>query len=668
MPVARFEMPDGRIARFEVPEGTTPEQAQAMIQESMAQQTTAPQSQAVEAAPVQQPEGINAGDLSRAGLQGLTFGFADEAGAALAAAVGKAAQSVGALPGDQQYMDIYRDMKGQLQADQNKFQAEHPFASFGAELAGGIATGLPAKAISAGKSIFGLAKEGAKQGAKFGALYGAGTAETGETLGESAVNTAQGTATGGAIGGLAGGIATPLIGGVGRAIGTGVKRIKDVMNSKQITGSMGGDDIANAVTDEEAAIMVGEIAERAGLSADDIAKKLETLGSKGTLADVDENFAFQLHDAISRFSPAKGAVRKQYAERIIGEHSDVLKSLSKQFDNYSADDVYAALDKSAKERKKIAGPLYDKAFSMQFPENLASNKIFRIENVQKALKAGENLAKNDPDRLMEIDGVMKARPLGPVEKLHYAKKSLWDQAQTLKRAGSLEEARFIDAQRKEVDKVLNSIPEYEQARKIWSSSLEVDAAADIGRDILNMPAREFSDAVKRMNPHELEMAKMGALSSASDKIEKTGDKRSVARILIKDEATRKKMQVLFGGTDEIDSLMKSADKWDTFRKTNSILSQQSKTREFTQASQEIDAITSAITQKASKQVLDLLKGERLTADRANMVAKILSKEGITKDEVQRLINLNRKMFTPKLSSDLAIKSTTIPATKELQEL
>lgn len=31
MPIARFEMPDGRIARFEVPEGTTPEQAQAMI-------------------------------------------------------------------------------------------------------------------------------------------------------------------------------------------------------------------------------------------------------------------------------------------------------------------------------------------------------------------------------------------------------------------------------------------------------------------------------------------------------------------------------------------------------------------------------------------------------------------------------------------------------------
>jgi hypothetical protein len=38
MPIARFEMPDGRIGRFEVPEGTTPEQAQSLIAESLSQQ------------------------------------------------------------------------------------------------------------------------------------------------------------------------------------------------------------------------------------------------------------------------------------------------------------------------------------------------------------------------------------------------------------------------------------------------------------------------------------------------------------------------------------------------------------------------------------------------------------------------------------------------------
>lgn len=52
MPIARFEMPDGRIARFEVPEGTTPEQAQAMIAQ-MVEAQGIPEAPQQQAAPVQ---------------------------------------------------------------------------------------------------------------------------------------------------------------------------------------------------------------------------------------------------------------------------------------------------------------------------------------------------------------------------------------------------------------------------------------------------------------------------------------------------------------------------------------------------------------------------------------------------------------------------------------
>lgn len=56
MPIARFEMPDGKIARFEVPEGTTPEQAQAQIQQFAANQPQTQEAQPQQSiASAQQP-------------------------------------------------------------------------------------------------------------------------------------------------------------------------------------------------------------------------------------------------------------------------------------------------------------------------------------------------------------------------------------------------------------------------------------------------------------------------------------------------------------------------------------------------------------------------------------------------------------------------------------
>ncbi|MEH6435769.1 hypothetical protein [Massilia sp. DD77] len=51
MPIARFQMPDGRIGRFEVPEGTTPEQAQQAIAAHLGQQAATSPAPAARAKP-----------------------------------------------------------------------------------------------------------------------------------------------------------------------------------------------------------------------------------------------------------------------------------------------------------------------------------------------------------------------------------------------------------------------------------------------------------------------------------------------------------------------------------------------------------------------------------------------------------------------------------------
>jgi hypothetical protein len=60
MPIARFEMPDGKIGRFEVPEGTTPEQAQSLIAQSLSGQETPKPQTRMEAAleALRNPSGV----------------------------------------------------------------------------------------------------------------------------------------------------------------------------------------------------------------------------------------------------------------------------------------------------------------------------------------------------------------------------------------------------------------------------------------------------------------------------------------------------------------------------------------------------------------------------------------------------------------------------------
>lgn len=80
MPVARFQMPDGRVARFQVPEGTTPEQAQQMMEQESHSLTAPVQTQPQPAQKA--PTGVSGSwEAPRSGsasaADSLTTGLAD---------------------------------------------------------------------------------------------------------------------------------------------------------------------------------------------------------------------------------------------------------------------------------------------------------------------------------------------------------------------------------------------------------------------------------------------------------------------------------------------------------------------------------------------------------------------------------------------------------------
>lgn len=174
MPIARFQMPDGRVGRFEVPDGTTPEQAQAMIQESMA--TEQPKT-----SPVKIGKDAFADTLKQT-LQDAPWGVRNIAGAgtALSNLWEGAKQFVG--KGDQQAIEANKIIEQSAPIGSiagNVAATAIPFAAVGNSLraAGALGAGFGAlQPVQGDQSLENIAKGKATNAAIGGVLSAGGQA------------------------------------------------------------------------------------------------------------------------------------------------------------------------------------------------------------------------------------------------------------------------------------------------------------------------------------------------------------------------------------------------------------------------------------------------------------------------------------------------------------
>lgn len=200
MPVARFEMPDGKIGRFEVPEGTTPEQAQSLIAESLNPQQAAPQSRmeaALEA--LRNPVGVE-GKTRVVGP--MIMGGLGETIKGVGAASQLLPESIISPQTSQNVIDVGRAMT-------QGASKEFPIATGAGQIGSYLA---PAMALQKGANAIGSAVKGIPQAANIiGKIPSYATA-----MGEQA-----------AIGGATSALTTPTDEGRGQAtaIGTGLSAL-----------------------------------------------------------------------------------------------------------------------------------------------------------------------------------------------------------------------------------------------------------------------------------------------------------------------------------------------------------------------------------------------------------------------------------------------------------
>lgn len=154
--------------------------------------------------------------LGRSAAQGLTFGFADEAEAAIRAL------------GD----ETYEEAVAEIRADLEQFRETNPISAFGAEFAGAI----PSAAGLAGLALRSGVRGAAKIGAAEGALYGLGIGEGVEGRAKEAVIGAGLGAAGGAVLEKAYQGIAPIVGRAMKLRGSGIETrgAGEVMESPEV--------------------------------------------------------------------------------------------------------------------------------------------------------------------------------------------------------------------------------------------------------------------------------------------------------------------------------------------------------------------------------------------------------------------------------------------------
>lgn len=382
--------------------------------------------------------------------KGLTFGFFDEL-QGLEAGAQNSLRNLFGSGNEKGFWDNYDEKVKDLRATDKAFEAEHPYASAGLQIAGGIAPMIATAGQSAApamapvmSNLFGVGIKGApsvfklaKMGATGGAAYGAGEANDGNRL------------WGATKGGLIGAIAAPV---VGTALKGGIEIVGDAAANRNLFRRLGSE--AGSVFSGEAPPKAYSAAEKmlakelkntpvdkvkAGLGeleeavAGDVPLFLpEAVGSP----KVDRNARFVAnYDPSLEFSQTAIANRTSEAPaRAVGLFSRVSPE-GNSFEGAmsmanAAGDIAEQADKARIDGvKKFYTEAYDKVPSIEsdeFADFLSNDKV-----LQRAINDVKKTAENArfPDNSSQI--LVKAR------------QEIFDRIESAKKLGNNREARDL---------------------------------------------------------------------------------------------------------------------------------------------------------------------------------------------------------------------------------
>lgn len=431
-------------------------------------------------------------------MRGATLGYGDEIASASAATVG----SLVGRPGT--WSDQYNAALANNRQRDKSFEAENPYLSLGAQVAGAVAN--PITRMSAGRSLLGRVLSNAGINATLGGVAGFGEGEGGflPRLGSAGTGAATGA----------------VLGAVVPAVGEGAATV-----AKKVAPYLG---LNVARTDAQRRII--EALRSSGLSVDDVKTRLDPMtGQPMALADVGGEDLLGLAEYIARKpGPSMSAAREFVEQRGgLNQSGRLQTEISRAI---SSGDWKSTVDDLIATRARTAGPLYDAVRADPTPVNvqpIIADIDARIQTAKGPIRDALRRAKA---QFLNANGAPDTT-LGGLHETKIALDALMDRGGTKSIDNfSRREVREIQ-QRLIAEMDAASKGTYAHARDAFAGPSRAREAMDLGRSIVaGKDFDETADAIAKMTTSEKDFFRIGVSRALDDAVKGRLDTADLSKV------------------------------------------------------------------------------------------------------------------------------------------
>lgn len=470
-------------------------------------------------------------------LQGVSLGWSDEVEAGILAGIEYAKGAFSGSPAD--LGEIYGQQLEGLQRNYKQFREQSPGVALAGEIGGGLLTGgigaMRSAAASGAKSGLSAVAHGAGTGAIYGGVAGAGYSEPG------GMNRLEGAAKGAAIGGAVGGALPAVIGGAKRGAGAIMNRVTkpETAAKRKLAEAIGRDD----------------------MTTDQVRQRLTDLGPEATLADAGGENVLGLSRAVTAVpGPAKNQASRVLTARQLGRNERVTGVIRESLGDGA--EFHSTLQRIADERSAAASPLYQKALAKK--ANISSVVKQLDDRIPQTKGRISSSLKRARSLLTKEDG----SPETSMEVLHNAKMEIDDLIETSKRQGRGNAVRELMKTKNALLKSMDDASEdYRQARSIFASEKDNEAALEAGRKFLSGDSELTSKELRAMTGSEKEYFRVGAARALRDKILGAPDGADAYKRLFGNDLLREKLRAVMPDEKTFKDFEKTMQAEATFNRT-----------------------------------------------------------------------------------------------------